>query len=253
MFNNKKQLTMKKILIPLVILVLVAVACTTPAPKTQEITEPSVPIYTGEAVVHEFAALPYSYDALEPYIDAQTMEIHYSRHHQAYFNNFLKAIEGSGYEQASLEFFFDNISYFSAAIRNNAGGYFNHSLFWSLMAPAGTGGAPSDALAQAINAKFGSLENFQTEFNAAATGRFGSGWAWLIVTEDGSLTITSTANQDNPLMETEAVQGKPLLALDVWEHAYYLKYQNKRADYVANFWNVVNWNKVNELYEATLN
>jgi Fe-Mn family superoxide dismutase len=121
------------------------------------------------------------------------------------------------------------------------------------MAPAGTGGAPSDALAQAINAKFGSLENFQTEFNAAATGRFGSGWAWLIVTEDGSLTITSTANQDNPLMETEAVQGKPLLALDVWEHAYYLKYQNKRADYVANFWNVVNWNKVNELYEATLN
>lgn len=237
----------------MVIMVLIAVACNAPAPKTQEVVEPSAPVYTGEAVLHEFAALPYSYDALEPYIDALTMEIHYSRHHQGYFNNFLKAIDGTGYEKTSLEFLFENISYFSPAVRNNAGGYFNHTLFWSLMAPAGTGGAPSDDLAKAINDKFGSLENFQTEFNTAATGRFGSGWAWLVVTEDGSLAITSTANQDNPLMETEATQGQPLLAIDVWEHAYYLKYQNKRADYVANFWNVVNWYKVSELYNAALN
>jgi Fe-Mn family superoxide dismutase len=232
---------------------LAAAACATPTAdnkQTESETETkTTPAYTGEAVEHTFAELPYAYDALEPYIDAQTMELHYSKHHQGYFNNFKKAVEGSNLENASLEFIFENISTESAAVRNNSGGYYNHTLFWSVLAPGGQGEA-SEALLADINEAFGSMDAFKEKFNSAATSQFGSGWSWLLVQADGSLAVTGTPNQDNPLMDVVEVKGTPILALDVWEHAYYLKYQNKRADYVQNFWNLVNWDEVNRLYEA---
>ncbi|MBL7914943.1 MAG: superoxide dismutase [Bacteroidia bacterium] len=193
-------------------------------------------------------ALPYGAAALEPYIDTQTMEIHHGKHHKAYVDNLNKALKGSGLTSDSLEDLMKNISKHSVAIRNNGGGHYNHSLFWKLMKPAG-GGNPDGQIAEAINNSFGSFKIMQEQFNAAATTRFGSGWAWLIA-DKGKLTITSTANQDNPLMDIAEVKGTPLLALDVWEHAYYLKYQNKRADYVNAFWNVVNWEQVNSLLKA---
>ena len=193
--------------------------------------------------VKTFAPLPYAYDALEPYIDAQTMEIHYSRHHRGYYNNLLKALSGiPGTEDRFLEDILAEISRFPEAVRNNAGGHFNHTLFWSVMTPGG--GQPEGRLAEAINRSFGSMEKFQDAFKQAAMSRFGSGWAWLCVGADGKLFITSTSNQDNPLMDIATERGYPILGLDVWEHAYYLKYQNLRGSYVDAFWKVVNWKAV---------
>jgi len=188
-------------------------------------------------------ALPYATTALEPHIDARTMEIHHGKHHNAYVTNLNAALAGKPEENQSIEELLANISKHPAAVRNNGGGHYNHSLFWTIMGP-NAGGAPTGALADAINAAFGSFDEFKTKFNAAATTRFGSGWAWLIKGADGKLAITSTPNQDNPLMDIAEVKGTPILGLDVWEHAYYLNYQNRRPDYCAAFWNVVNWAEV---------
>lgn len=196
-----------------------------------------------------FEPLPYATDALEPYIDAQTMEIHYSRHHQAYFNNLVKAVTGTELEGQSLEALFAKMSQLPVAVRNNGGGHWNHALFWKSLSPQG-GGMPDGELLAAIEQAFGSFDEFKKQFDAAAVGRFGSGWAWLGVGADGKLFISSTPNQDNPLMDVAEKRGAPLLGLDVWEHAYYLKYQNKRADYIAAFWNVVNWPEVAARYAA---
>jgi superoxide dismutase, Fe-Mn family len=195
--------------------------------------------------------LPYSVDALEPHIDKMTMEIHHGRHHKAYIDNLNKAIAGTPMEGKSIDELLKSINKeTSAAVRNNGGGHWNHTFFWNIMAPK-AGGMPKGKVSDAINAQFTSIDKFKEEFAKAATSRFGSGWAWLIVTADKKLKIVSTPNQDNPLMDLAGEKGTPILALDVWEHAYYLKYQNKRADYIAAFWNVVNWNKVNELFENT--
>jgi Fe-Mn family superoxide dismutase len=195
----------------------------------------------------EFPALPYTFDALEPFIDAQTMEIHYTKHHRAYFDKFYAAIQGTEFENMCLLHIFDMISELSVTIRNNAGGFYNHKLFWKVIGPY-CGGYPKGKLADAINFTFGTFEDFQTLFTEAAISRFGSGWAWLIVRHDGSLAITSTPNQDNPLMDVAEMKGYPILALDVWEHAYYLKYQNRRMDYIKAFWNIVNWDRVSSGY-----
>jgi len=188
-------------------------------------------------------ALPYAFNALEPHIDARTMEIHHGKHHNAYVTNLNNAIAGTDAEKLSIEEICKNISKYAAPVRNNGGGHFNHSLFWTIMAP-NAGGAPTGKLADAINATFGNFDEFKTKFAAAGAGRFGSGWAWLIKDGSGKLQITSTPNQDNPLMDVAEVKGTPLLGLDVWEHAYYLNYQNRRPDYITAFWNVVNWNEV---------
>ena len=192
--------------------------------------------------------LPYAYDALEPHIDTLTMQIHHGKHHQAYVDNLNKAIAGSDNENKSLEDLVKNAGKISPAVRNNGGGHWNHSFFWESLKP-GAGGAPTGKIAEAINAAFGSLDSFKEKFNSAGLTRFGSGWAWLIV-RDGKLEVSSTPNQDNPLMDVAEVKGTPLLGADVWEHAYYLKYQNKRGDYLAAFWNLVNWAKVAERFEA---
>lgn len=194
----------------------------------------------------ELPKLSYSYDALEPYIDKATMEIHHTKHHQAYVNNLNKAIEGTELEGKSLEEMFSMMSKLPSAVRNNGGGHWNHDLFWKLMQPGGSNN-PQGKLAEAINSTFGSFDEFKKKFSEAATGRFGSGWAWLVVVDD-KLVISSTPNQDNPLMDVAEVKGKPILGLDVWEHAYYLKYQNRRPEYIENWWNVVNWDVVAELY-----
>ncbi len=186
--------------------------------------------------------LPYGYNALEPNIDAMTMEIHYSKHHAAYIKNVNDAITAENINVGSEKDFFANISKFSPKARNNGGGSWNHNFFWQVM-KAGGGGAPVGKVAEVITGTFGSFDKFKEQFSAAATSRFGSGWAWL-VNDQGKLIIGSTANQDNPMMDVSELKGTPLLCLDVWEHAYYLKYQNKRADYVANWWNVVNWDEV---------
>lgn len=199
----------------------------------------------------ELPKLSYELNALEPHIDAKTMEIHHSKHHQAYINNLNAAIAGTESEGKSLEELMGHMSQLSPAVRNNGGGHFNHSLFWEVIGPNGSG-APSGKLAAAIDAKFGSFEDFKTQFAAAGATRFGSGWAWLSVSE-GILVVSSTPNQDNPLMDIAEVKGTPILGLDVWEHAYYLNYQNRRPDYIAAFWNVVNWNKVSALFEAATN
>jgi len=191
-------------------------------------------------------SLPYAPEALEPHIDSQTMQIHHGKHHQAYVDNLNKAIAGTEHENKSLEELVAGAGKISPAVRNNGGGHWNHSFFWEIMA-ANAGGKPSGKLADAINAAFGSFEAFQEKFNTAGTTRFGSGWAWLIV-KDGKLEVTSTPNQDNPLMDVAEVKGKPILGVDVWEHAYYLKYQNKRPDYLKAIWNVINWKKVEELF-----
>ncbi len=194
----------------------------------------------------ELPKLPYAYNALEPHIDALTMEIHHSKHHQAYVTNVNAAIAGSDTEKLSIEEICKNISKYPMPVRNNGGGHFNHSLFWSIMAP-NAGGEPTGELAVAINSAFGSFAEFKTLFSTAGTTRFGSGWAWLIVAE-GKLAVCSTPNQDNPLMDIAEVKGTPILAMDVWEHAYYLKYQNKRPDYIAAFWSVVNWAEVSKRF-----
>ena len=186
--------------------------------------------------------LPYAYDALEPHIDAETMEIHHDKHHQAYVDNLNKAIAGTPNEHKSLEELVAVAGTISPAVRNNAGGHWNHSFFWETLSKSG-GGNPSGKLGEAINSAFGSFDAFKEKFNAAGLARFGSGWAWLIE-KGGKLEISSTPNQDNPLMDVAEIKGKPILGIDVWEHAYYLKYQNKRADYLGAIWNVVNWDKV---------
>ncbi len=192
-------------------------------------------------------ALPYAFDALEPHIDARTMEIHHGKHHNAYVTNLNAALEGKPEANQSIEEICKNISKHPAAVRNNGGGHYNHSLFWTVLGPK-AGGAPSSAVADAIHSAFGTFEEFKTKFNAAAATRFGSGWAWLIKDDSGKLQITSTPNQDNPLMDVAEVKGTPILGLDVWEHAYYLNYQNRRPDYCAAFWNVVNWDEVNKRF-----
>ncbi|GAB4196404.1 MAG: superoxide dismutase [Thermoflexibacter sp.] len=194
----------------------------------------------------ELPALPYDKAALEPHIDAMTMEIHHGRHHNTYVTNLNNAVKGTEMENMSIEDLMKNISKYPVAVRNNGGGHYNHSLFWQIMSPNG-GGEPTGDLAAAINAKFGSYASFKEEFAKAAVGRFGSGWAWLIV-DNGELKICSTPNQDNPLMDLNPDKGTPILGLDVWEHAYYLKYQNKRPDYITAFWNVVNWAEVANRY-----
>ena len=195
-------------------------------------------------------SLPYAFDALEPNFDKMTMEIHYSKHHQAYVDNLNKAIAGTENENKSLEELVANAGKISPAVRNNGGGHWNHSFFWNILAP-NAGGAPKGKLADAINSAFGSFEAFQEKFNNAGATRFGSGWAWLLV-KDGKLEITSTPNQDNPLMDVAEVKGTPILGVDVWEHAYYLKYQNRRPEYLKAFWNVVNWDAVSKKYEAAV-
>ena len=197
----------------------------------------------------ELPKLPYSYDALEPTFDAQTMEIHHTKHHQAYVTNLNAAIAGTEFESQTLEEILHNIAKATPAIRNNGGGHWNHSLWWNTLSATG-GGQPTGAVGDAITKAFGSYDNFKAEFTKAATTRFGSGWAWLCKQTDGSVTICSTPNQDNPLMPDAGCKGFPILGLDVWEHAYYLKYQNKRPDYIAAFFNLINWDEVNKNYAA---
>lgn len=196
----------------------------------------------------ELPKLDYSYDALNQHIDAQTMEIHHSKHHAAYTSKLNDAVAGSNLEGKSIEEILANISAQGAGVRNNGGGYYNHNLFWKVIGPNG-GGNPSGELADAITKYFGSFEKFKEEFSNAAATRFGSGWAWLVNTKDG-LKVTSTANQDNPLMDIADVKGTPILGIDVWEHAYYLKYQNRRPDYINAFWNVINWDEVTARLKA---
>jgi len=191
--------------------------------------------------------LPYSFEALEPHIDAQTMQIHHDKHHQAYVDNLNKAIAGTPNENKSLEELVASAGSISPAVRNNGGGHWNHSFFWEILGPK-SGGQPSGKLADAINQTFGSLDALKEKVNTAGATRFGSGWAWLLV-KDGKLEVSSTPNQDNPLMDVAEVKGSPILGIDVWEHAYYLKYQNRRPEYLTNVWNVINWNKVAEHFE----
>ncbi|APU67327.1 superoxide dismutase [Christiangramia flava] len=193
--------------------------------------------------------LPYSYDALAPHIDAETMEIHHSKHHQGYTNKLNTALEDGDYDGIKLEDLFARVSSLSPAIRNNGGGFYNHSLFWTILSPEG-GGKPSGALAEAIEASYGSFEAFKQEFEKAAATQFGSGWAWLIVDKENKVKVTATPNQDNPLMDVAEEKGTPILGLDVWEHAYYLNYQNKRPDYISAFWNIVNWTEVEKRFSA---
>jgi superoxide dismutase, Fe-Mn family len=205
-------------------------------------------------MAYTLPALPYGYNALEPHVDARTMEIHHTKHHQAYINNFNTAIAGTELEKLDVEALIADLAKVPddkrGAVRNNGGGHANHSLFWTIMGP-GCGGSPAGDLAAAIDAAFGSFENFKTEFGKAATTRFGSGWAWLVV-KGGKVAVGSTANQDSPLMgeAVAGIGGTPILGLDVWEHAYYLHYQNRRPDYITAFWNVVNWNEVAKRFAA---
>jgi Fe-Mn family superoxide dismutase len=194
--------------------------------------------------------LPYAYNALEPHFDAMTMEIHHTKHHAAYINNVNNAIAGTPADALSVEEILKDIKNYPPVVRNNGGGHFNHSLFWTILSPNG-GGKPNGKLAQEIEATFGSFEQFQEKFNAAAATRFGSGWAWLCV-NGGKLEVCSTPNQDNPLMPDAGCSGTPILGLDVWEHAYYLKFQNRRPDYIAAFWNIVNWEEVEKRYATAL-
>lgn len=198
----------------------------------------------------ELPALPYANNALEPHIDAKTMEIHHDKHHGAYVSKLNEAISGTDGANKSIEDIMKNVSKYGMAVRNNGGGHYNHSLFWQVIGPNG-GGKPAGRLADAINSKFGSFDKFKEEFANAAATRFGSGWAWLVVT-NGQLAVGSTPNQDNPLMDVSELKGIPILGLDVWEHAYYLKYQNRRPEYIAAFWNVVKWDEVAKRFESAV-
>lgn len=205
----------------------------------------------AEAGPFQMAKLGYAYDALEPHIDAKTMETHYSKHYKKYTDELNKAIKGTPLETKKKEEIFKGLDMENKAVRNNGGGYYNHTLFWEVMAP-GKGGQPAGALAEAINKDFGSFDNFKTQLSEAAAKQFGSGWAWLVVDSTGKLVVGSTPNQDNPLMSNVGISGKPILGIDVWEHAYYLKYQNKRPDYISAFYNVINWDVVAKKYEAAI-
>jgi len=200
-------------------------------------------------MTHTLPELSYDYSALEPHIDARTMEIHHSKHHNAYVTNLNKAIAGTDMENLSIEHLCKNISKYPVAVRNNGGGHYNHSLFWTIMSHDG-GGQPEGELAEAINTELGGFDKFKEAFAAAGTTRFGSGWAWLCLDKEGKLCVCSTPNQDNPLMDVAEKQGTPLLGMDVWEHAYYLHYQNRRPDYIEAFFNVINWKEVSRRYEA---
>jgi Fe-Mn family superoxide dismutase len=195
-----------------------------------------------------FQDLPYDFNALEPYIDARTMELHYTKHHRAYYDKFVGAIQGTEMEKNTLEEIFRSISKFPAVVRNNGGGYFNHMLYWDVMKQHGDG-EPSGKLLEAIKREFGSFGAFRKLFSDAGANRFGSGWAWLVVDDNHRLVVGSTPNQDNPLMDVSEIKGTPILGLDVWEHAYYLKYQNRRPEYIENWWNIINWEAVNQRYE----
>ena len=199
---------------------------------------------------HEFPALPFAYNALEPNIDARTMEIHYDKHHRAYFNNFVNAIKGTPYDNQTIEKIFASASTAGDAIRNNSGGFYNHYFFWNNLAAKSAG--PSTELSSVLTKTFGSIDKFKETFGNSAKTRFGSGWAWLYLTPDKKLAVGSTPNQDNPMMDVSLIKGIPLLAIDVWEHAYYLKYQNRRPEYVDAFWNVVNWEEVGMRYQQAL-
>jgi Fe-Mn family superoxide dismutase len=233
-----------------------AAACAPVAASASEASAPRTPTTKENHMPFTLPSLPYAENALEPSIDARTMNIHRTKHHQAYVDNLNKALEGqSAYSSMSIEEICANVASMPEsirmAVRNNGGGHFNHAMFWAIMAPAGTGGAPSPALAKAIDAAFGSMDEFKAKFADAGMKRFGSGWAWLIRKPDGSLAVTSTPNQDNPLMAGVAeATGMPLLGCDVWEHAYYLNYQNRRADYLKSWWDIVNWNEVNRRFGA---
>ncbi|SFW21212.1 superoxide dismutase, Fe-Mn family [Sinomicrobium oceani] len=207
-------------------------------------------VYHQAEAQFQQAPLPYAYDALEPYIDARTMEIHYSKHHAGYVAKLNKALEKSGKSPASLEAIFKDITAYDAAVRNNAGGHYNHTLFWSVLTPSRT--KPSKALRAAVERDFGGMDKLREAFLGAASGRFGSGWAWVIVTPEKTLAVTSTPNQDNPLMQDVRERGTPVLGADVWEHAYYLNYQNKRGDYLEALWNIINWDEVSRRYEESL-
>jgi Fe-Mn family superoxide dismutase len=231
--------------------------------KLTEVVEVPLPTKEEKAIIghpddvkadpgtFSIAKLGFEYDALEPHIDALTMEMHYARHYLTYTNNLNRAIEGTPLDILEIEDILKKSTTADMAVRNNAGGYYNHTLFWQLLTSKG-GDKPTDSIATAIESEFGSFESFKTQFEDAASKQFGSGWAWLIVDRSGKLQITTTPNQDNPIMPGVAIPGKPILALDVWEHAYYLKYQYRRKNYINAFWNVVNWNKVNELYTSAL-
>jgi len=223
-----------------------------PLPTAEEKMTIGVPDdVKAEEGAFEMVKLPYSYEALAPHIDALTMEMHYSKHYLTYTNNLNKVVAGTEMENVTIEDILKKLDVSNADLRNNAGGYYNHSLFWECMAPK-AGGQPKDTLATAITRDFGSFEVFKTQFEDAATKQFGSGWAWLVTDKAGKLQITSTQNQDNPLMPNATIKGTPILALDVWEHAYYLNYQYKRKKYIDAFFNVINWAKVNEKYEEAI-
>lgn len=209
-------------------------------------TDPKNDTDNAQAVQFEQPPLGYAYNALEPYIDAMTMEVHYSKHHAAYTKNFNAALAEANVREKNIEAIFAHISQYPLAMRNNGGGYYNHNLFWQIIAPGGSR-SPQGELLEAINRKFGSVDAFKEEFSKKAMSVFGSGWAWLIVS-DGELKITSTPNQDNPLMDVVAERGRPVIMIDVWEHAYYLKYQNRRKEYVDAFWNIINWDQALKNY-----
>lgn len=223
-----------------------------PLPTAQEKISVGIPDdVKAEDGAFQLEKLPYGYDALAPHISALTLEMHYSKHYLTYTNNLNKAIAGTPIENLTIEEVLSRLDLNDDAIRNNAGGFYNHSMYWKCMGPK-AGGQPKGALSDAITKDFGSFENFVTAFKDAATTQFGSGWAWLVVDRSGKLQVTSTQNQDNPLMRNAIIQGTPILALDVWEHAYYLDYQYKRKNYIDAFFNVINWNKVEENYDATI-
>ncbi len=200
---------------------------------------------------YKFPGLPYAYDALEPYIDRMTMEIHYTKHHKTYFDKFVAAVENTEFAGKPLEEIFASVGKLPAAIRNHGGGLYNHSLFWEILSPKGGGNAVGK-LGESITKSFGSFEEFKAKFSDAAANRFGSGWAWLCLDKEGKLCVCSSPNQDNPLMDISECPGTPILGLDVWEHAYYLNYQNRRPEYINAFWNIVNWEKVNENFEKAI-
>lgn len=220
-------------------------------PVTQTTFGNPADVKVNEGGVFKMKGLKYAYDALAPFIDGKTMEIHYSKHHLGYANKLNKAIAGTDLETKTIEEILSKLDLKNAALRNNAGGYYNHNLFFESLNPK-AGGTPSGELAQAIATEFGSFDEFQKKITEVATNQFGSGWAWLVITNEGKLALTSTSNQDNPLMPNAEVKGTPILAIDVWEHAYYLNYQNKRADYLTAIFNVIDWNVVNAKYELAI-